>query len=94
MLNGRYFKEVEALEDLKRQYRTLAMKNHPDRGGDVEVILSQLAADNKVFSQRKRAVTSPPCLANVSATFPAAPSVYHISSYIVPPRSVPCIRLN
>ena len=38
MLNERYFKEVETLEDLKRQYRTLAMKNHPDRGGDAELM--------------------------------------------------------
>lgn len=38
MLNGKYFREIETLEDLKKQYRTLAMKNHPDRGGDAETM--------------------------------------------------------
>ena len=34
MLNTTYFKNIETLEDLKKQYRELAMQNHPDRGGD------------------------------------------------------------
>lgn len=50
MLNGRYFKEVETLEDLKRQYRTLAMKNHPDKGGDVEVMKLINAEYDKFFA--------------------------------------------
>lgn len=31
----RYFCSVKSFEDLKAQYRALAMKNHPDRGGDL-----------------------------------------------------------
>lgn len=53
MLNGKYFKEVETLEDLKRQYRTLAMKNHPDRGGDVEAMKLINAEYDKFFAMVK-----------------------------------------
>lgn len=38
MFSGRYFIRIETLEELKKQYRALAMKHHPDRGGDVEVM--------------------------------------------------------
>lgn len=38
MFSGRYFIKIETLEELKKQYRALAMKHHPDRGGDVEVM--------------------------------------------------------
>ena len=38
MLNTTYFKNIETLEDLKKQYRELAMQNHPDRGGDAETM--------------------------------------------------------
>lgn len=33
-----YFKKVSSLEDLKQQYRTLAMEHHPDRGGSTEAM--------------------------------------------------------
>ena len=33
-----YFKNVKSLEDLKSQFRSLALKNHPDAGGDPEVM--------------------------------------------------------
>lgn len=33
-----YFKNVTSLTDLKSQFRSLAMKNHPDAGGDSEVM--------------------------------------------------------
>lgn len=32
----KYFTEVKTIEELKRQYKTLAFKHHPDRGGKVE----------------------------------------------------------
>lgn len=34
----KYFKTVKSLEDLKNQFRELARKNHPDAGGDAEVM--------------------------------------------------------
>lgn len=30
----KYFKNIDNIEDLKAEYRRLAMANHPDRGGD------------------------------------------------------------
>lgn len=34
----KHFTNVESLSDLKRQYRALAIANHPDRGGDTAVM--------------------------------------------------------
>lgn len=33
-----YFNKVNTLEEAKKLYRELAMKNHPDKGGDIEVM--------------------------------------------------------
>ena len=32
----KYFKDLSSMEAVKKQYRKLAMKHHPDRGGDEE----------------------------------------------------------
>lgn len=32
----KFFENVKTIEELKRQYKTLAFKYHPDRGGNVE----------------------------------------------------------
>ena len=32
----KYFKDLNSMEAVKKQYRKLAMKYHPDRGGDEE----------------------------------------------------------
>ncbi|MCI9596670.1 MAG: molecular chaperone DnaJ [Firmicutes bacterium] len=53
MLNGRHFKGIETLEDLKKQYRTLALKNHPDRGGDLETMKAINAEYDAFFSKVK-----------------------------------------
>jgi curved DNA-binding protein CbpA len=34
----KYFKGVKTLEELKKLYKELAFKNHPDRGGNLEVM--------------------------------------------------------
>ena len=36
--NIRYFKNPQTLEELKKQYRELAFKHHPDRGGNSEAM--------------------------------------------------------
>lgn len=53
MFNGRYFTKIETLEELKKQYRALAMKNHPDRGGDVETMKLINAEYDKAFAEVK-----------------------------------------
>lgn len=34
----RYFTNIRTLEKLKKEYKSLAMKYHPDRGGDTEAM--------------------------------------------------------
>lgn len=35
-----YFKEVKDVKELKKQYHKLVLKNHPDRGGNHEVMVA------------------------------------------------------
>lgn len=35
---AKYFKNVKSFEDLKNQFKALARKNHPDAGGDAEIM--------------------------------------------------------
>ena len=34
----KYFKNITSLAELKKQYRALAIANHPDKGGDTETM--------------------------------------------------------
>lgn len=34
----KYFEGIETLEQLKKEYKKLAMENHPDKGGNVEIM--------------------------------------------------------
>lgn len=34
----KYFKKITSFEDLKKQYRNLLKENHPDNGGDLEIM--------------------------------------------------------
>lgn len=53
----KYFKSIKDLESAKKQYKKLAMKYHPDRGGDeeimkainneYEILVEKLSADDK-----------------------------------------------
>lgn len=53
MFSGRYFVRIETLEELKKQYRVLAMKHHPDRGGDVETMKEINAEYDRAFAKVK-----------------------------------------
>ena len=35
---SKYFKNIKSFEDLKNQFKLLARKNHPDAGGDAEIM--------------------------------------------------------
>ena len=52
MLN-KYFKNIKTLEELKREYKKLALANHPDRGGDVEVMKAINAEYDELFAKVK-----------------------------------------
>ena len=50
-----YFKNVINLEDLKKQYRKLAMEFHPDRGGSEEVMQKINSEYERLFAELKTA---------------------------------------
>lgn len=49
----KYFNNVNNLEDLKAQYRRLAIKNHPDHGGSTEVMQAINAEYEQLFKVLK-----------------------------------------
>lgn len=50
-----YFKNVKTLNDLKAEYRRLAMANHPDLGGSTAVMQEINAAYDRLFAVLKDA---------------------------------------
>jgi len=53
-----YFKKIESLSDLKKQYRALAFANHPDRGGSTEVMQQINLQFEQLFTVWEHAKTS------------------------------------
>lgn len=49
----KWFNNPQNLEELKKQYRDLAMQNHPDRGGSVEAMQEINSEYDKLFSRLK-----------------------------------------
>ena len=45
----KFFQTVKTLEELKAEYRRLAMKYHPDRGGDAETMKAINAEHDEFF---------------------------------------------
>ena len=50
----KYFVNVNSFDELKKQYRRLAMQYHPDRGGDTETMKAINAEHDEIFEQLKR----------------------------------------
>ena len=51
----KYFSNVKTLDELKRAYRLLCMKHHPDVGGDTATMQAINAEHDELFEQLKRA---------------------------------------
>ena len=49
----KYFVNVNSFDELKKQYRRLAMQYHPDRGGDTETMKAINAEHDEIFEQLK-----------------------------------------
>lgn len=49
----RFFKNVKTIEELKRQYKTLAFEHHPDKGGNVEDMQYINAEYDEIYSRVK-----------------------------------------
>lgn len=54
----KYFENVRTLDELKAEYRRLAMKHHPDRGGDVETMKAINAEHDALFEILKKGTTT------------------------------------
>lgn len=50
----KYFTNIHTLDELKAQYRRLAMKHHPDRGGDLETMKAINAEHDALFELLKK----------------------------------------
>lgn len=50
----KFFENVRTLDELKAEYRRLAMKHHPDRGGDVETMKAINAEHDALFEILKK----------------------------------------
>ena len=50
----KFFENCRTLDELKAEYRRLAMKHHPDRGGDLETMKQINAEHDRVFEILKR----------------------------------------
>lgn len=54
----KYFEGIKTIEGLKRAYKELALINHPDRGGDVEVMKAINAEYDVMFEKVKNIRTA------------------------------------
>lgn len=55
----KYFKNIRTLDDLKKEFRRLAMLNHPDRGGDTATMQAINAEFEMLFPALKLAAKQP-----------------------------------
>ena len=55
----KYFKNIRTLDDLKKEFRRLAMLHHPDRGGDTATMQAINAEFEMLFPALKLAAKQP-----------------------------------
>ena len=55
----KYFNNIHSLDELKKEFRRLAMLNHPDRGGDTATMQAINAEFEMLFPALKLAAKQP-----------------------------------
>lgn len=65
----RYFNNCNTLDELKKEYRRLAMIHHPDRGGDLETMKPSTPSMRSATPNYWTA-TTPPTPRNTRSTRP------------------------
>ena len=68
---AKYFKNVKSYDDLKAQYKTLLKANHPDNGGDLEVMKEinvEYDALFPIWKNRKESETGTPVQETADST--------------------------
>ena len=68
---AKYFKNVKSFEDLKKSYKDLIKKNHPDNGGDLEIMKEINVEFDALFSiwkSRKETETGSPVQETADST--------------------------
>ena len=53
-MNTKYFKNVGTLEELRKQYKTLLKKHHPDCGGSEETTKEIIAEYERIFKELEK----------------------------------------
>lgn len=56
-MSTKYFMNVTTIEELKQQYKKLAFKHHPDRGGDI-TIMQVINAEYEALTQKLKDETT------------------------------------
>ena len=51
----KYFAHINTLDELKKEYRRLVMKHHPDRGGDTKIMQEINNEHDELFERLKNA---------------------------------------
>lgn len=92
----KYFKNVKSFEELKKQYKELLKKHHPDNGGDVEAMKEinvQLIDGISIFLAENTSENAAPMELDCTI-FPVNPSASTIRIAKIAASAFPNVPLN